>query len=120
MNKLEPLPPRYHITDALWNSFTVEGVNKTIDALGKRGDLRHPEAFTERLSGKALWDTDPDFFEETLKEFETQYDMTAARPGHLTDDGQLRLHSWQHNGTLRRHNSYNKTLPTRSPAAATR
>jgi hypothetical protein len=61
---LEPtIPPRYHISDALWNSFTVEGVNKTMDALCKRGGLRHPEDFTIRLSTKALWDTAPDIFE---------------------------------------------------------
>jgi hypothetical protein len=67
MNKLElpftTISPRYHITDALWNSFTVEGVNKTMDALCKRGKLRHPEDFTIRLSTKALWDTAPDIFE---------------------------------------------------------
>lgn len=61
---MEPtIPPRYHITDGLWNSFTVEGVNKSIDALSKRGDLKHPKAFTVRLSAKAIWDMSPDAFE---------------------------------------------------------
>ena len=68
MNKLE-LPfatttsPRYHITDTLWDSFTIEGVNKTMDALCERGELRHPEVFTVRLSAKAVFDTAPDIFE---------------------------------------------------------
>jgi hypothetical protein len=67
MNKFEPFtttpPPRYHITDTLWDSFTIEGVNKTMDALCKRGELRHPEDFTVRVSAQALWKTAPDIFE---------------------------------------------------------
>jgi hypothetical protein len=54
---IEPIP-RYHITDDLWKSFTVEGVSKTISTLSKNGfEFRHPAAFTVRLSFKALYDT---------------------------------------------------------------
>ena len=65
--------PRFHITDELWNSFTVESVNRSMEALRKRGEIKFPRQFTVRASYKVLTQDIEDFHEKWLEDWRRKF-----------------------------------------------
>jgi len=76
--------PRFHITDDLWNSFTVESVNRSMEALHKRGEIKFPRQFTVRASYKVLTQDIEDFHEKWLEDWKRRF------PDEPTPDHDLR------------------------------
>lgn len=78
-------PPRFHITDDLWNSFTVESVNNSMAALRKRGEIKHPRQFTVRASYAVLTQDISDFHQKWLEDWKRRF------PGKPVPDRDIRF-----------------------------